>query len=213
MKSSIKTPRRRWARLGARVGMVAGALITIAMLWLYGAVERGVFEVDVEGMDELRSEVERDEMTWFDDQVAWIRIFGTHIDYPVMQANDNKWFLNHDHLNREATNGSIFLDCRNDRNFLDDISVIYGHRMNGDLMFSDIAKYDNSEFFREHESGELILRNGERLSLRVVEFRKVYADDELYRDFELLGYEDGAIVLSACVKGNHEMRDILILEQ
>ncbi len=213
MKKYIKTPRRRWARLGARVGMVAGVLVTVVMLWLYGAVERGVFEVDVEGMDELRSEVERDEMMWFDGQVAWIRIFETHIDYPVMQASDNKWYLNHDHLNREATNGSIFLDCRNDSNFLDSISIVYGHRMNGDLMFSDIAKYDNPDYFREHESGELILRSGERLSLKVVEFRKISADDELYRDFKIFGYEDGVIVLSACVKGDHRMRDILILRQ
>jgi sortase B len=145
--------------------------------------------------------------------VAWIRLDGTHIDYPVMQSGDNRWFLSHDIYGRDSSAGSVFLDCRNQMDFQDDISIIYGHRMNGELMFSDIAKYADASFIDRHRDGELWLKNGKKYRLRVLEFRRIEADDAIYRELILSGANRGAIILSTCNKAMHEKRDVIILEK
>ena len=127
-----------------------------------------------------------------------------------MQATDNQWYLSHDFLGREAAEGSIFMDYRNSNDFSDDVAVVYGHRMNGDLMFSDIAKYDDENYMLNHSYGELILRGSRKIGLKANEFRRIDADDALYRNFELNGY-DSAFVLSTCDRADHEKRDVLIM--
>ena len=105
----------------------------------------------------------------------------------------------------------MFLDYRN--SFGDKVAVIYGHRMNGDLMFSDVAKYRDDEFFKSHLDGELILRGGTRLRLRAIEFREIDASDKLYRELVFDGYNEPVIVLSTCDRAEHEKRDVLILKE
>ena len=128
-----------------------------------------------------------------------------------MQTTDNDWYLSHDYLGREAVSGSVFLDYRN--SFSDKVAIIYGHRMNSDLMFSDVAKYRDGDFFAAHLDGELILRGGSRLKLRAVEFRAIDATDRLYRELALDDYDGPVIVLSTCDRAEHERRDVLILRE
>ena len=45
------------------------------------------------------------------DMIGWIKIDGTVIDYPVMQASDNEYYLNHDFDRKEKKSGALFLDC------------------------------------------------------------------------------------------------------
>ena len=89
------------------------------------------------------------------DICAWIKIEGTSIDYPIVIGKDNTEYLNRDYKKEYATAGSIFLDYRNERNFVDDYSIMYGHNMKKDLMFSDIKKFENAEFFENHKYGIL----------------------------------------------------------
>lgn len=196
-------------RIVYRLGMVAGVAIMVVMLMAYYATEQGVFETEPVGIMELREQNKTRSQKWLDGQVAWLRLDGTHIDYPVMQTKDNYWYLNHDYYGNNATSGAIFLDYRNASNFTDSVSVIYGHHMNGNLMFSDVAKYGNAEYFAEHTHGELIIPK-QRIDLRVEEYREISSEDELYRD--LTWNADGpALILSTCSRGNHKARDVLVL--
>jgi sortase B len=144
--------------------------------------------------------------------VAWLRIPGTKIDYPVMHGADNRWYLSHDFLGREATAGAVFLDYRNKKDFSDMVMIIYGHRMNGDLMFSDVAKYSDDNYFSEHSGGELYLRSGEKRCLRAVVFSQIDSDDELYDDLALPDFDEPVVVLSTCDRYEHEKRDVLIMK-
>ena len=89
------------------------------------------------------------------DIVAWVRVDGTHMDYPVVIGKDNTEYLNRDYRKEHATAGSVFLDYRNDRLFDDKYSIIYGHNMRADLMFSDIKRFENKDFFATHQTGTL----------------------------------------------------------
>ena len=146
--------------------------------------------------------------------VAWLRIDGTHIDYPVMQANDNEWYLTRDYLGRNAVSGSVFLDFRNSADFDDGLSIVYGHRMNGDLMFSDVAKFADSGFFLSHRSGRLITPVSD-VPLTAIEHRVLSAEDDAYRGLskESLGLGDGRyLLLSTCNRSGRMKRDVLVME-
>lgn len=80
---------------------------------------------------------------------AWIYCPATPINYPVMQAGDNQYYLNHLPDGRANGNGSIFLDYRNAPDFTDDNSILYGHRMMNGTMFGGIAKYTTTAYYEQ----------------------------------------------------------------
>ena len=94
------------------------------------------------------------------DICGWIRIDDTNIDYPIAIGVDNSEYLNIDYKKEYSTAGSIFLDYRNDRDFKDDYSIIYGHNMKADLMFADIKKFVEPQYFEQHDSGTLYTSSG-----------------------------------------------------
>ena len=63
------------------------------------------------------------------DIVGWIYIEGTQINYPVVQGNDNQYYLKHLFSGEWNGSGCIFLDSRNRADFSDRHSIIYGHHM------------------------------------------------------------------------------------
>lgn len=127
-----------------------------------------------------------------------------------MQGSDNDYYLSHDYYGNKSASGAIFLDFRNSDDFLDELSIVYGHRMNGDLMFSDVAKFRDEAYLLAHLKGELETRNGKR-SLKVVEYRTVNSKDELYRSLSLGDLTEATIILSTCDRSNHDVRDLLLL--
>ena len=61
------------------------------------------------------------------DTVAFIHIPNTNINYPIVQANDNQYYLNHDFDKSKNDAGWVYMDYRNSSNFFDDNTIIYGH--------------------------------------------------------------------------------------
>lgn len=72
------------------------------------------------------------------DTVAWIALNGTNINYPVVQATDNDYYLYHayDHSDNQA--GWVFMDYRNDPIEFSQNTVIYGHGMNNNTIFGTL---------------------------------------------------------------------------
>ncbi len=61
------------------------------------------------------------------DTVAFIHIKNTNIHYPVVQAMDNQYYLNHSFYREFNHAGWIFMDYRNNIDCLSDNTIIYGH--------------------------------------------------------------------------------------
>ena len=91
------------------------------------------------------------------DVCGWVSMTGTKIDHPILQGYDNLEYINKDVYGSFALAGSIFLDSRNDRNFQDSYSLLYGHHMTQSGMFGDLDQYKDAAFFRENRTGMLIL--------------------------------------------------------
>lgn len=91
------------------------------------------------------------------DVCAWINIDNTNIDFPVLQGATNLTYINMDVYGNFALAGSIFLDSRNDHDFRDTFSLLYGHHMANGNMFGDLDKFKEEVFFRENKTGTLLL--------------------------------------------------------
>ena len=91
------------------------------------------------------------------DVCAWLTIEDTHIDYPVVRGDDNVTYVNTDVYGDFSLSGSIFLDYRNARAFTDSYSLIYGHHMDGEVMFGELAYFLEQAYFEEHPTGVLYL--------------------------------------------------------
>lgn len=87
----------------------------------------------------------------YEDVVAWLDIPGTSINYPVVQAEDNIYYLDHTYKKTYSARGSIFLD--KDVNFEKPSNnfLIYGHRSKSGAMFEGLLKYENESFYKEHK--------------------------------------------------------------
>ena len=55
----------------------------------------------------------------------------------------NDYYLHYDFFNQVSQNGWIFMDYRNNSNFEDSNTVIFGHNIKSGIMFSDLKKIYN----------------------------------------------------------------------
>ena len=85
-----------------------------------------------------------------EDIIAWIYIPGCDISYPVVQGDDNDYYLDHTAQGNFNRRGAIFLDANASRDFSDDHSIVYGHSVDVGGMFTDLAKYNEASFFEDN---------------------------------------------------------------
>lgn len=90
------------------------------------------------------------------DIVAWIYLEDSVINYPVVQGDDNDYYLSHMFEGSWNGAGTIFLDSRNEGDFSDRHSVIYGHHMQNGSMFAALDDYKRQEFYDTHPTILLI---------------------------------------------------------
>lgn len=95
-----------------------------------------------------------------EDVVGWIYIEDTNINYPMVQGEDNRHYVSTMADGQVNSCGSIFLDYRNQADFSDKHTVIYGHNMRNGTMFADILKYKDPEFLAAHPTGKIMTPNG-----------------------------------------------------
>lgn len=84
------------------------------------------------------------------DIVAWIYCPDTPINYPVVQSEDNSYYLRRLVNGTWNSSGTLFLDYRNEDDFSDVNCVIYGHNMKNGSMFGTLTNYKNQEYYEQH---------------------------------------------------------------
>ena len=89
------------------------------------------------------------------DVFAWLTVYGTHIDYPVVQGQDNMKYVNTNAEGKYSLSGAIFLDYRNSRDFSDFNSILFGHHMERNAMFGEIGNFVEKEYFDARKYGML----------------------------------------------------------
>lgn len=102
---------------------------------------------------EFKSNINYDELKNINsDTIGWIKVNGTNIDYPVVQTNNNKYYLTHSFDKKYTDAGWIFLDYRNNSNAEDKNTIIYGHARKDKSMFGSLKNTFNSDWFNNEEN-------------------------------------------------------------
>jgi len=154
-----------------------------------------------------------------DDILGWIRIPNTRIDYPIVQGIDNNFYVYHDIQRQPSGGGTIFIDRRNNENFTDFNTVIYGHNMLNGSKFAGLENFNDMGYFHNNPVGSLFLIDTTYI-FDIFAFLRVEHNDRIiygsksyenfqefidyvrsvasnYRDVQLSG-EDRFITLSTC---------------
>jgi len=167
------------------------------------------------------------------DVFAWLTVYGTRIDYPVVQGPDNMTYVNTNAEGQYSLSGAIFLDYHCSRDFSDFSSIFYGHHMEKSAMFGDIGRFAEESYFRERPYGMLYYDGLEhgleffafihadaydgavfRTGITEPEQRQAYLD--LLLDMAMHTRETGVtindriVLLSTCSGSTTNGRDILV---
>lgn len=99
-------------------------------------------EIDFDGLHQINPDV-----------IAWIKIPGTNVDYPILQntEEDDDYYLNRTMEGAEGLPGSIYMEKYDTPTFVDPVSVIYGHTLHDGTMFSELKKFRDKDFFNENQ--------------------------------------------------------------
>ena len=111
--------------------------------------------------------------------IGWIYCEDTPINYPVVQADDNEYYLNRMANGNYNGNGSIFVDYRNKPDFSDWNTVVYGHNMDNDTMFGILTEYQNQEFYDSHKIMYLLTPE-KNYEVRLISGYVTPADSDIY---------------------------------
>lgn len=84
------------------------------------------------------------------DIIGWLEIENTNINYPVLQTNNNDFYLTHNYKKEYSPSGSLFLDKSFDLDKPSSNYLIYGHRNKNGLMFEDLINYKDKNYYTEH---------------------------------------------------------------
>ncbi len=117
------------------------------------------------------------------DVIAWVRVPGTLIDYPVMRGIDNVYYLTHDLAKETYVGGSIFIDMINSNDFTDPVTVSYGHFMPDESLYTQLHNFKDTDFF-ENNKDVFIYLPDQTLQYEVVGAFNIGEENILYnKDF------------------------------
>lgn len=85
------------------------------------------------------------------DVIGWITVPNTSIHYPILETNDNEFYLDHNLEKEISKSGAVFLDMLNNDPNQQKHLMIYGHNMKDGSMFHDLNNFKKKDFFRHAE--------------------------------------------------------------
>lgn len=163
-----------------------------------------------------------------EDVLGWIAIPETELSYPLLQGEDNQYYLKRDWKGRPDAAGSIFLECMCAGDFSGFNTIIYGHNMRNGSMFGSLRNYKSPDYWQAHPAIYILDGGGVRrydifaaheVGVREIVYRLSFSEREDRQDFidfclerSVLDTgivpepEDQVITLSTCTGRGYETR-------
>ena len=144
---------------GGAVTLVSGLLAAVLILYstyvLYDtySIERAASSNAWELL-ELRPDIFDDYETPFSpseleeinaDYRCWLTVFGTPIDYPVVQGPNDTYYAAVDVFGQPSLTGAIYLAAANSGDLSDSYNLMYGHHMDSGAMFGSLDDMTGEE--------------------------------------------------------------------
>ncbi len=131
------------------------------------------------------------------DTIGWIKVLGTDINYPVVQTNNNDFYLTHSFDKSYNKAGWIFADYINKNlknNELDKNTIIYGHNRQNNSMFGTLSNVFKEEWLsnkKNHYINFSTLNNNmvwEVFSTYTIEKEEYYIQSNFSSDEEYISF-------------------------
>lgn len=128
------------------------------------------------------------------DIVAWIEIEGTNINYPVLQGEDNDFYMNHNYKKEYSKDGALFLDKQYDWTLPSSNLLIYGHNNIGSReMFAELINYKKQSYYETHKKIMFTTNNEEaEYEIIAVFLSRVYykSEKDVFRYYYFINAEN-----------------------
>ena len=112
------------------------------------------------------------------DVIAWIRIPNTSISYPIVQVQyDNSKYIHKNIYGKYSKGGTIFVDGNIVNPFNCANTIIYGHNLANNRMFSQLKKFSNSNFAKNNHI-YIYFPSGEIKEYKVISFHSSIKSDD-----------------------------------
>lgn len=95
------------------------------------------------------------------DVIGWLYCADTEINYPVVQGEDNDYYLHRLLDGTSSSSGTVFMDYLGAADFSDDNSMLYGHNMKNGTMFQCLLEYAEQSYYDQHPAMYLLTPEGD----------------------------------------------------
>lgn len=91
-------------------------------------------EVDFDGLRKINASF-----------VCWLYAPGAEVNHPVVQGQDNEFYLHHTYEMQKNSSGCVFMDSEVDPELTSWNTFFYGHNMKNGTMFGHLKNYINNQ--------------------------------------------------------------------
>ena len=130
-------------------GIEAGFTVETVNTEVTTATQTVLADDVIEGLKEQAQELQET----YPDAIGWIYIPDTNINYPIMQGEDNDFYLTHGTDGRSLKCGCIELDFRCENRFQNNFNILYGHNMKNGIMFANVCRFKERSYYDSHPYG------------------------------------------------------------
>ncbi|MBR3645758.1 MAG: class B sortase [Lachnospiraceae bacterium] len=115
------------------------------------------------------------------ESLGYIKLDESRIQYPIVQHEDNQYYLERGSNRISNGNGAIFVDSRIQGGLDAKSCIIYGHDMLNGAMFADLLKYGNKDWCDTHQVFDIYIGYRHYRYYVFASFRADALDKDIYK--------------------------------
>ena len=114
------------------------------------------------------------------DTVGWLYVGSCGISYPIVQGEDNDYYMNHTFEGTVNSSGAIIMDYRDDKYLKDWNTFIYGHNMKNGSMFGSLKNLLKAETLYDSDPYIYVYLPGYIYRYKIFSYYKDKPDSKMY---------------------------------
>ncbi|MBO4292995.1 MAG: class B sortase [Clostridia bacterium] len=108
------------------------------------------------------------------DTIAWLKVNGTEIEYPVVKTTNNDYYMTHSFDKSYNSSGWAFMDYKNKCDGTDKNMIIYGHNRRDGSMFATLQNILTEEWQSNSENFKIpFITENEKAEYQVFSVYKI----------------------------------------
>ncbi len=112
------------------------------------------------------------------DTIAWLKVNGTDIEYPVVKTTNNDYYMTHSFDKSYNSSGWAFMDYKNKFDGTDKNMVIYGHNRRDGSIFGTLQNILTEEWQNNSENFKIpFITENEKAEYQVFSVYKIEKED------------------------------------